>query len=289
METVNIVAGIVTYNPDLGILKQNISAVSKQVDLVFIVDNHSSNINRIKDVVANFDNVELILRDENEGIARALNILCDKGCSVGASWILTLDQDTIIPSNLIMEYSKFLSVPNIGLIGCHIVDRNIDSQQLDVSTNDYPNTLITSGSFTNLSVWNRIGGFCEKLFIDGVDHAYCFNLRKNGFKILRLANVKINHAIGKSKLVNFNKKQMQLYGESPLRYYYMYRNNIYLLREYNDYFLEPYKYGIISYVYSTVVYLYLMLRYEDSGLLKLCMIIKGCIHGIMGRYGKYER
>lgn len=289
MESVNFVAGIVTYNPNLNILKQNISAVSKQVSKLYIVDNHSSNINSIKDVVADYDKVELIVRNDNEGIAKALNILCRKGYSIGASWILTLDQDTIIPSNLIEEYSMYISYPDVGLIGCHIVDRNIEGQLLSVSENDYPRTIITSGSFTNLSVWNKIDGFCEKLFIDGVDHEYCFKLRLYGFKILRIANVNINHAVGKSKLVNFRSQKMQLYGESPLRYYYMHRNNMYLLREYRNFFLEPYKYGIISYIYSTLVYIYLMLKYEDSGLLKLRMIIKGYIHGIMNRYGKYER
>ena len=175
------------------------------------------------------------------------------------------------------------------MIGCHIEDRNIECQQVSATINDYPRTIITSGSFTNLSIWNKIGGFCDKLFIDGVDHEYCFKLRRHGFKILRLASVKINHAIGNSKLVNFRKKPMQLYGESPLRYYYMCRNNIYLIKEYKDYFFEPYKYGFISYLYASFVYVVLMLRYEDSGFVKLRMIFKGVVHGIIGKYGKYAR
>ena len=45
---VNIAGGIILYNPDLKRLKENITAVINQVELLFIVDNGSKNINLIE-------------------------------------------------------------------------------------------------------------------------------------------------------------------------------------------------------------------------------------------------
>lgn len=283
-----VIAGIVTYNPNIDVLECNLSAVSVQVEQVLIVDNNSNNITDINNLAIRYDNVVLIKLTENKGIAKALNILCDRGLNCGANWLLTLDQDTIIPSNLIREYSYYVDDRCIGLIGCHINDRNIHEQNLFEQANDTPNTLITSGTLTNLSVWKKLDGFCEKLFIDGVDFEYCYRLKKNHFKILRVGNVQINHAVGNSKLITIKNKYFQLYGESPMRYYYIFRNDIYLIRHYKEFFLEPYGNSLCKYIRIKLLYVVLMLKYEDRGFTKLKMIIKGVFHGLMNRYGKYE-
>lgn len=41
--TRDICAGIVTYNPDIQLLKQNIQSIQPQVQSIFIYDNGSSN------------------------------------------------------------------------------------------------------------------------------------------------------------------------------------------------------------------------------------------------------
>ena len=44
----NLFAGIVTFNPDIELLRKNIEAICAQVDLVIIVDNGSRNLEDIR-------------------------------------------------------------------------------------------------------------------------------------------------------------------------------------------------------------------------------------------------
>ena len=48
---VKTAAGIVTYNPEIERLQENLKAASKQVDFVLIYDNASKNIDEIEKVI----------------------------------------------------------------------------------------------------------------------------------------------------------------------------------------------------------------------------------------------
>ena len=67
-----IYAGIVTYNPDLQRLTENLDAVTKQVRRVVVVDNGSENIDRIRTLVEKYQNLGIISNKKNLGIAKHL-------------------------------------------------------------------------------------------------------------------------------------------------------------------------------------------------------------------------
>ena len=71
--------GIVTYQPDKQRLQENIlSALTNQeAGHVFIVDNHSSNLSDIQQLVADYPRTVLIENDDNKGIAHALNQIAE--------------------------------------------------------------------------------------------------------------------------------------------------------------------------------------------------------------------
>ena len=70
-----ICAGIVTFNPEISRLSENIDAIRNQVDAIFIVDNNSNNINIIKKIISKDSGIKLICNNQNRGIATALNQL----------------------------------------------------------------------------------------------------------------------------------------------------------------------------------------------------------------------
>ena len=70
-----IAAGIVLYNPDMDRFKKNLKAIAPQVEKVFLVDNHSDNIEEVKKMLEQFPVCELIENEKNAGIATALNQL----------------------------------------------------------------------------------------------------------------------------------------------------------------------------------------------------------------------
>lgn len=124
--TPKICAGIVTYQPDIGRLRENITAVLPQAEKIFIVDNGSADLDRIDELLADFPpgSVERIANGENMGIAHALNQLLEAADGAGYDWILTLDQDSVVMDRLAEEYGKYLDTPQVGMLCCLIVDRN---------------------------------------------------------------------------------------------------------------------------------------------------------------------
>ena len=100
-----ILAGITLFNPDVARLEENISSIYGQVDRVICVDNGSDNIKSIEDcVLKNWKNITIIKNGKNEGIAKALNQMFEFAIEQQYEYVLTLDQDSVCPDNIIEEY-----------------------------------------------------------------------------------------------------------------------------------------------------------------------------------------
>ena len=118
-----IAAGIVLMNPEITRLFKNISSVIHQVDYLCLIDNNSQNIDDIKKLISEFTGASLIELSENKGVAFALNRIVDFADDNDCEWVLTLDQDSICPDNLINEYRKYFEFDSdIALFTPKIVD-----------------------------------------------------------------------------------------------------------------------------------------------------------------------
>ena len=95
----SIAIGIVTYQPDLNRLSDNLRAAfaSSMVERVMIYDNHSDNCEAIRHLTSLDCRCQLTESEENQGVAYALYVLCQKAVEEGCEWVLTLDQDSVIP------------------------------------------------------------------------------------------------------------------------------------------------------------------------------------------------
>lgn len=60
----------------------------------------------------------------------------------------------------------------------------------------FSTALITSGTLLNLSLFQKIGGFDENLFIDAVDHEYTIKSLLTGYKIIQFPCIQLTHQIG---------------------------------------------------------------------------------------------
>ena len=78
----------------------------------------------------NNDKIEYVFNGRNLGIAKALNLACEKAASDGYERILTMDQDSSFDSNDINEYFKtFIDVEkmNTGIFSPrHILKNDVD-------------------------------------------------------------------------------------------------------------------------------------------------------------------
>lgn len=230
-------AGIVTFNPDLTRLKENLESICGQVREVILVDNHSENLANIIECTNNYNNVKLLTNIENKGIATALNQIMDYGYKNNFEWVLTLDQDSICPSDIIAEYEKSLStLDKAAIIGAKIIDLNMPKNNIinDKTGEEIVDYCITSGSFTNVAIWNEVNGFDDSMFIDYVDIEYCYRVRGKGYKVYILNDVHLMHEIGKMKHYKFLFLNIPSYNHSAFRKYYITRNTLYFAKKYKD-------------------------------------------------------
>lgn len=266
----NIAAGIVLYNPDVVRLRENIEAIYSQIELLILIDNGSDNISFIEAKYKNFNNIYIIKNEKNLGIAKGLNQIIDFCESKGFNWVLTLDQDSVCPSNLIEEYRKYMQLPNVAIISPTIADRNKDKEETKhICDYEIINKCITSASLTNIEICKKVGCFDEKMFIDLVDFEYCKRLLLNGYKIIRVNSVVLLHEIGHITQRRFLFWHVDVKNHSAFRKYYMARNILYCAKKQESYFS-------VAIAYLRVLKIFLLtLLYEKNKIKKCKLMIKG--------------
>lgn len=274
-------AGIVLYNPDINRMKENINAIINQVDYVILVDNGSKNKSDIEAVIEhsfhNSDKLIINLSQKNNGIAWALNQIFKIAEEQSVKWVLTLDQDSVCPSDIIekyINYSSSISKNKIGILCPTIVDKNAGILEGDVHKTEEIKRCITSGSFTSLAAWKQLGGFDEKMFIDGVDFDFCDRLRMNGYKIIRIGSICLTHELGKITTHRFLFKTVKVQNHSALRKYYIVRNRFYVSRK------EKNTFAIITSFFFVVKFSATIVLFEKNRRKKLKAVFKGMCDGL---------
>lgn len=245
----HICAGIITYNPTLTDVSTCLEALCNQVERVIIVDNASKNVKSLQEIVSKYANVTLVKNSQNIGFAKALTQVFEWAKSQGFNWVLTLNDDSVVPSNMISEYKKILenqgSLVNqknaknskIAIV-CSLLKNRLDGTILHSKCHE--DECITSGSLTSVEAWAKIGGFDEWLEIDGVDFDFSRRLVRAGWKIVECQNVIMEHQIGKARSINLIIKHPIVWNHNANRKYYIARNMQ----------VVDYKMGTYSYVKS---------------------------------------
>lgn len=268
-----LAAGIVTYNPEIGRLAENLEAIAPQVDCVLIADNNSANWSALVEVAGSYP-VRIIRNEKNLGVAAALNQIATKAQELGATWLLTLDQDSVCEEGLVADYERHIGEKSIASMTCRITDRSIPCKLASTELVDF---CITSGNYIDLSEWKRIGGFDERLFIDKVDTDYCYRLKLDGKRILNVSTSGILHEVGKgTRECNFLGKRFVVFNHSAFRVYYIVRNQVFFARKHRK-TLGTARYHRCVRTAWTRVFVYLV--YESDKLSKLKQWIRGLRDG----------
>ncbi|MFU0554353.1 hypothetical protein CG405_03335 [Gardnerella vaginalis] len=228
-----ICSGIITYNPTLTDVSTCLEALCNQVERVIIVDNASKNVKNLQEVVSKYANVTLVKNSQNIGFAKALTQVFEWAKSQGFNWVLTLNDDSVVPSNMISEYKKILenqgSLVNqknaknskIAIV-CSLLKNRLDGTILHSKCHE--DECITSGSLTSVEAWQKIGGFDEWLEIDGVDFDFSRRLARAGWQIVECQKVIMEHQIGKARSINLIIKHPIVWNHNANRKYYIARN-----------------------------------------------------------------
>ena len=267
---------VVLYNPTDAIIRNSIS-YAQHFDKLFIIDN-SEKLNFDIKIFEKYNNITYFKMNGNEGIASALNKGTEMAINDSADFCLTMDQDSFFPYDRLTDIKKILSGGEIAQYG--IVGLELNKEQYKNTKLVNVNWWLTSGNFINLNNFKKLEKrFDDRLFIDAVDCAICYSFRKIGLKIAYIEGISITHTIGNPQKRKFLNKEFTLMNYSPIRYYYIFRNNVFLYRTDKKAFKENFKSLLFSFLPK-------VLFFEKNKTKKLKAIFRGIKDGVKSNLGK---
>lgn len=277
------IAGVVVwYNPSNDDIN-NIKSYINEVDKLYIIDNTEGKKNDSK-LISN-KKIEYIYNNKNIGIASALNLAAQKAIKDNYKYLLTMDQDSkFINNNLkrLIDTVEKTDMKKIGIVSpWHKTKLKTEKPKEEI---DYPLDVMTSGNILNLEIYKKIDGFKDFLFIDGVDIEYCLNLKKHGYRIMRVNSVELEHDLGDIFYKKFFKKEFMCDNHNYIRIYYMARNYRYIRDNYKD--VAPEFCNILVKIKGLI---FKIIFYEDDKYKKLKSIYIGIRDYKKKKYGKYYK
>lgn len=283
----NYAAIIVTFHPDTKHLADMCINLKKQVGHVIIIDNTPGD-GRMTYID---DSIHRIVLGDNLGIATAQNIGLQKAMELKCTRCTIFDQDSEVPDDLCLVLSNDMDMliqngEKVACIGPRIVDllenkvENSSDEIMLINNCFATKQIIASGSLFHLEYLNKIGMMEDDLFIDAVDHEWCWRANKLGYKICVSANVYMKHVIGldRGKVLVWNYIIC-----SPIRHYYQFRNTILLLpRKY-----VPLKWKIKKIIELILMpFIYIFKGPDRSN--RLYYMARGVYDGMIGHVGKIK-
>jgi rhamnosyltransferase len=237
-ESVRVAAIIAAYNPDKKVIDV-FRAVVGQVDLVVVVDDRSNDSSTMP-VFEELRSLgaEVIHSPNNAGIARTLNIGISRCAAIGRfDYYLTLDQDSIPDQDYVSNALKTdrlareLNIP-VGFVSAATYNNSPVLGNGTLLGFEQPFDPWQSGMLIPRSTFNAVGGLDEKLVIDAVDSEFTLRVRKAGLAVLCGSGCNMAHSLGQQSTVSFwGKKRLYTY-HSPVRVYYITRNNLLIFFRY---------------------------------------------------------
>ena len=211
-----IAAVVVYYNPEESIYKK-IKDVVNIVDKVYIIDNSSIDNSSLTDNSCN--KIKYIPLMKNKGIAYALKLGADLAINDKYDYLLTLDQDSVMTGECLSKLLSYVNKNDMSDVA--IVAPEFNNASTGIECVDM---VITSGNIINLSLYKKINRFNENLFIDFVDFDLCYQFREKNYKIILMKEALLIHSLGENNKHRIFGKEFNNTNHSPLRKYYLYRN-----------------------------------------------------------------
>lgn len=282
-----ICAVIISYNSNTSLLYRCIERIYPQVGSVIVIDNNSfdeSTKTFLKEIQNIFPSLFLKRNKKNIGLAAALNQGVEIAMMKNFEWIITLDDDSIPDEMMIktmMDSYSTLDNKIQNLIG--ILAPNYETPKGSVYKTVYPiyiPTTITSGQIIKADTFKKIGYFRESFFIECIDHEFCLRALKHNLRTLLISNATLHQRIGDPTVRRILWKKIVVANHNYQRYYFLYRNSMYL---YKNYFFVAKKW-IIQNIISNIVLLGKIVFFESGRIKKIMYIFYGCVDGLRDNY-----
>lgn len=236
----SVVAVIPVYRPEESTLLALLEALHAEGIPALVTDDASPcTFDHVLRAVAD-RGIPVVRHPRNAGIARGLNEGLAFAREHGVTWLLTVDQDSALPTGYLEALlaaspaeSGLWSDPTAlrpGVIGAGVIGDT--SGDLSYPTRAEQGFWVTEEVFQTGSLWSvpgltDVGGFDERLGIDGVDSGACLALRKAGYSVIVAPDVRLAHTLGsEARSVRILGRHVVSTGHSPQRRESMVRNRL---------------------------------------------------------------
>jgi len=241
--TEKVCAVVVTYRPDVEVLRELVGAVSGQVGAVLIVDNTGCDTS-FPDVSSPTGRVHVLPQTHNIGLAAAQNVGIEWAKGHDFRHVLLMDQDSTPSDDMVPVLLKALDTlcaeQRVAAVGPAFHDLREDHVAPFVRVGHLFNRklwceydhqliacdfLISSGTLIPLDVIDAAGAMDSELFIDNVDLEWSFRVQAMGYALYGVCAASMDHRLGDARRrLPFGLGQMVVHG--PARLYFMMRNRI---------------------------------------------------------------
>lgn len=291
-----IAAIVICFHPDVDKLGLLVARLGDRVDEIILFDNGGLDVQHLP---TSSTRLRVEARGgQNLGVASALNIACEVAWQDGCRYAVSFDQDSLpradmVPT-LLAELRKWSdSGRRVAAIGPQLEDvrdGTVRARRFVRASSIRPGPegeetqpvalLITSGCLFDLAIWRDIARFDDRLFIDYVDHNWCWRLARSGYIVLGTTKTSMQHELSAglkdTRWITFTK-----YG--PVRRYFQCRNAVYHLL----YVATPRggKWFLLRNLGSTILAAAFS---DDAPARSLWQCLRGCGHGLFGRLGPFR-
>ena len=228
-----VLAVVPTYRPTESVAAL-VATLSKQSSVVVSDDASPCTADPILRSLESLPSVTVMRHQHNAGIARGLNDGVAAAVIAGAAWLLTVDQDTVLPTGyleaLVSSATSLVSsdIP-LGAIGAQVIADASGSITYPTRIEGgavVTEEIIQTGSLWSVAALAEFGGFDESLGIDAVDAAACLRLRERGMVVAVAPGLSLSHSIGAARSVSVFGRSVMVTGHSPERRTTMLRNRL---------------------------------------------------------------
>jgi rhamnosyltransferase len=235
---------VVLYNPGKDLIK-NIKNYIDDIEVLYVVDNTPNTDH--SDMFKDMKKVKYICNNKNLGVATGLNTGAENAIKDGCDWLLTMDQDSTfnngdvkkmleyinsLEKNEIVQQISGFDIKKLALVTPYHITLNRLAESKAITGIDRSIVVMTSGNIINLSIYKKLGGYKDWLFIDAVDFDYCLNIKKHKYEIVTLNYIKLKHNLGDITQCKFLGKTIFNLNYNHIRRYYIVRNRLYINKMY---------------------------------------------------------
>jgi rhamnosyltransferase len=242
-----VCAVVVTWQPDIEVLRELLDALSPQVGRIVVVDNATRDP-AFRAFCAARTDMMLVASSENHGLAHAINVGIEHARGLpGVSHVLLMDQDSVPEAGMVDALQSALrkcASERVAAVGpCFrdpreagdapfvrirfpVNEKVVCDGQCETVRCDF---LISSGCLIPLAVLDDVGGMDGALFIDNVDLDWCFRASAAGYTLHGACAAHLRHSLGETRRYVPGVPR-GIVVHSPRRLFYMMRNRVLLYR-----------------------------------------------------------